>query len=318
MTTRFDAATLWKWWEKAGIFLILGILIAVFAITNEDFRRPINLGNILVQAVPVGIAAIGMTFAIASGVFDLSVGSTMGLSACVMVGLTPTLGFIPAFLVSLALGAFMGMINGLIVTRVRVTPFIATLGTMWVFRSFCYIYTENKPLSLSHPIAERLTETVIGIPLLFVIMAVLFLVGCFVLYGTPFGRQVCALGSNRRAGILSGIHVSKMTVLIFALVGLFAALAGNALAIRLFSAKADTAMGYELMIIATVVLGGTSLKGGTATLAGTFGAALLLAVLYNAMDMYQLQSFWQKIALGAVLLLALAIDGLRRRFYEDS
>lgn len=316
MRSRFSAAKMWALWERAGIFLILGVLVAVFAATNEDFRRPINIANILVQSVPVGIAAIGMTFAIASGVFDLSVGSTMGLTACIMIGLTPKIGFVPAILASILLGALLGAINGVIVTRVRVTPFIATLGTMWVFRSLCYIYTRNKPLSLDHPLADMLGTSVLGIPALFLVMAILFLCGYLLLYHTPFGRYVCAMGSNRRAGILSGINVSRMTILVFALVGVFAALAGNSLAVRLFSAKADTALGYELMIIATVVLGGTSLKGGSATLAGTFGAALLLAVLYNAMDMYELQSFWQKIALGGVLLLALAIDGLRRRFWE--
>jgi ribose transport system permease protein len=307
---------LWRWWERAGIFLLLGLLVAAAAATNPDFRRPSNLANILAQAVPAGIAAIGMTVAIAGGVFDLSVGSMMGLTACVFVGLTGRIGFLPALLASAALGFVLGLANGLIVTRARITPFIATLGTMWVFRSFSYLYTRNQPLQFDHPWADALGGSILGIPILFVLMAVLYAAGYVLLYRTPFGRCVFAVGSNRRAAVLSGIDSARIMLFTFALLGFSAALAGAALAVRLASAKADTALGYELTVIATVVLGGTSLKGGTGTLTGTFGAAMLFAVIYNAMDMYELQSFYQKIALGGVLLLALAIDGLRRRWTE--
>ena len=309
MKSLLNAKNIYKLWDRAGIYLFLAILFVIFALTNEYFRRPLNLSNILVQSVPIGIAAIGMTFAIASGVFDLSVASTMGFSACVMISLTPHIGFIPAVCITIIIGAIMGLINGIIITQIRITPFIVTLGTMWAYRSLSYIYTQNKPYSLNSSIADRISENILGIPILFIIMIILFIIAYFLLYHTLFGRYTCALGSNRSAAVLCGINNTAMTIFIFIIVGIFAALGGMALGVRLYSAKADTALGYELTVIATVVLGGTSLKGGKATLAGTFGAAMLFAVLYNAMDMYQLQSFWQKIALGGVLLLALAIDG---------
>jgi len=304
---------LWHLWDRAGIFFILVILMVIFSIINPDFRKPANLSNILQQCTPIGIAAVGMTFAIISGAFDLSVGSTMALTACVMVSLISAVGFLPAFLIALALGFCLGMVNGLIVTKISVPPFIATLGTLWVYRALAYIYTQNKPMQSTFPSFTGWGESFWYVPKLFIVMILCYLVAYFLLYHTPFGRYVFAVGSNRRAAILSGINVPKVSLFVFGLVGFFGAIAGGALSVRLWSAKADTALGYELMVIATVVLGGTSLKGGSGTLAGSFGAAILFTVIYNAMDMFQVQSYWQKIALGGILLLALSLDGLRRK-----
>jgi ribose transport system permease protein len=309
-----SAERFWFWWERAGIYAILAVLVLGAAATNRDFRRPLNLANILAQSAPIGVAAVGMTFAIISGVFDLSVGATMGLSACLFVGFAPALGLLPAALFATAAGATLGLINGLIVTRLRVNPFIATLGTMWVFRALAFMYTRNQSLQLNHPLAHSLSGSLLGLPVLFILMLVLYGAAWFVMHRTAFGRYTFALGSNRRAALLSGIGVSSVRVFVFVLAGASAALGGITLALRLGSAKADTATGYELTVIAAVVLGGTSLKGGSGSLAGTLGASLLFAVIYNAMDMYELQSFYQKIALGVVLLLALSIDGVRRRF----
>ena len=301
-------------WERAGIFIMLAALAAVFAAINPDFRKVNNISNILLQCTPIGIAAIGMTFAIVSGAFDLSVGSTMALTACVTVSLIGVLGFYGAVAAGLVLGFLLGLVNGLIVTKIRISPFIATLGTLWVYRAFAYIYTQNKPVQSTDAVFTSWGDNFVYVPRLFIVMLFCYLAGFFLLYKTPFGRYVFAIGSNRRAAILSGVNVARVTLFVFALAGLFGAMGGAALAVRLWSAKADTASGYELMIIAAVVLGGTSLKGGSGTLAGTFGAAVLFAVIYNAMDMFQVQSYWQKIALGGILLIALSLDGLRRKY----
>ena len=301
-------------WDRAGIFVALLAIVTIFAFINPGFRKPANLSNILQQCTPIGIAAIGMTFVIISGALDLSVGSVMALTACVMVGLIDVVGFYPAFLIAVTFGFCLGLINGLIVTKMGVQPFIATLGTLWVYRAFAYIYTQNKPMQSADAGFVCWGENICYVPRLFVVMVLCYLAGYFLLYHTPFGRYVFAVGSNRRAAILSGINVARVNLFVFALVGFFSAMAGAALAVRLWSAKADTALGYELMVIATVVLGGTSLKGGSGTFAGTFGAAILFTVIYNAMDMFQVQSYWQKIALGGILLLALSLDGLRRKY----
>jgi len=303
----------WQIWDRAGIFVALLALVIILAIINPDFRKLPNLSNILQQCTPIGIAAIGMTFVIISGTLDLSVGSVMALTACVMVSLINVVGFYSAFLIAVTLGFCLGLINGLIVTQMGVQPFIATLGTMWVYRALAYIYTQNKPMQSADASFVTWGEHICYVPSLFVIMVLCYLAGYFLLYHTPFGRYVFAIGSNRRAAILSGVNVARVNLLVFALVGFFGAMAGAALAVRLWSAKADAALGYELMVIATVVLGGTSLKGGSGTFAGTFGAAILFTVVYNAMDMFQVQSYWQKIALGGILLLALSLDGLRRK-----
>ena len=300
--------------ERAGIFIMLAVLVILFAVINPDFRKVNNISNILLQCTPIGIAAIGMTFAIISGAFDLSVGSTMALTASVTVSLIGVLGFYGAAAAGLTLGFLLGLINGLIVTKVRIQPFIATLGTLWVYRAFAYIYTQNKPVQSTDAVFTSWGNSFAYVPLLFIVTLFCYLAGFFLLYSTPFGRYVFAVGSNRKAAILSGINVAGVTLLVFAMAGLFSAMGGIALAVRLWSAKADTASGYELMIIAAVVLGGTTLKGGRGTLAGTFGAAILFAVIYNAMDMFQVQSYWQKIALGGILLIALSLDGLRRKY----
>jgi len=302
----------WKFWDRAGIFLILSLLVSCVAITNEDFRRPANLPNLLLQSAPIGFAAIGMTLAIVSGAFDLSVGSIMGLTACVFVSLIESVGFIPALGVALALGAALGYLNGSIITRIGINPFITTLGTMWVFRSFAFIYTKNQPLSAQSAVFFWLGEPFLGVPRLFFLMLLAYGLAYLILYWTSFGRSLFAVGSNERAARLSGISVDRVKRRVFACVGLFGALGGTALAVRLQSAKADTALGTELIVIAAVVLGGTSLRGGSGTLAGTLGAALLFAVVYNALDMFEVQSYWQRIALGGILLAALALDGLRK------
>jgi ribose transport system permease protein len=300
-------------WERAGIFIMLAVLIILFAVINPDFRKVDNISNILLQCTPIGIAAVGMTFAIISGAFDLSVGSTMALTACVMVSLIGVVGFYGAVAAGVVLGFLLGLLNGLIVTKIRIPPFIATLGTLWVYRAFAYIYTQNKPVQSTDAVFTSWGDNLAYMPRLFMVMLVCYAAGFFLLYNTPFGRYVFAIGSNRKAAILSGINVGRVTLFVFALAGVFSAIGGIALAVRLWSAKADTASGYELMIIAAAVLGGTSLKGGSGTLAGTFGAAILFAVIYNAMDMFQVQSYWQKIALGGILLVALSLDGLRRK-----
>ena len=301
-------------WNKAGIFFILAGLVIVFAITSPDFRKPANLLNILQQSTPIGIAAVGMTLAIISGVFDLSVGSIMALTACVMVSLIDVIGFYPALLIALALGFCLGLINGAIVTQIGIPPFIATLGTLWVFRALAYLYTQNKPVQSIHADFTRWGEYTCYIPRLFIIMVLCYLLGYLLLYHTPLGRYIFAVGSNRKAAILSGISIAGVNLFVFAAIGFFSAMAGAALAVKLWSAKADMALGYELMVIAAVVLGGTSLKGGSGSLAGTFAAAILFSVIYNAMDMLQVQSYWQKIVLGGILLAALALDGLRRKY----
>ena len=301
-------------WERAGIFIILAVLIILFAVINPDFRKTDNISNILLQCTPIGIAAVGMTFAIISGAFDLSVGSTMALTACIMVSLIGVVGFYGAVAAGVVLGFLLGLLNGLIVTKIRIPPFIATLGTLWVYRAFAYIYTQNKPMQSTDAVFTSWGDNFAYMPRLFMVMLACYTAGFFLLYNTSFGRYVFAIGSNRKAAILSGINVGRVTLLVFALAGLFSAIGGIALAVRLWSAKADTASGYELMIIAAVVLGGTSLKGGSGTLAGTFGAAILFAIVYNAMDMFQVQSYWQKIALGGILLVALSLDGLRRKY----
>lgn len=300
--------------NRTGIYLVLAVLLITLGAMNPSFRSPANLLNILQQSAVLGVVAIGMTFAIVSGAFDLSVGSIMALTACVLVSLVDRAGFYPALILALGLGSLCGLANGLLITGLGISPFIATLGTLWVFRAFAFIYTGNAPLQSSDPSFVAWDESFLGLSKLFLVMAALYLAGHVLMRHTPFGRSLFAVGSNPRAALVSGVNVVRVRLMVFVLTGFFAAFGGAMLAVRMWSAKADTAMGYELMVIATVVLGGTSLKGGRGTLLGTLGAALLFTTVYNALDMFHVQSYWQKIALGGILILALSLDGPRRHF----
>ncbi|RXZ01443.1 ribose ABC transporter permease [Fictibacillus sp. S7] len=298
--------------QKLGPLIGLAIILIVLSILSPQFFTLANILNVLRQVSINALIAFGLTFVILTGGIDLSVGSMLALSGAITAGLMAG-GTDPilAMLVGLAAGAVMGAINGLIITKGKVAPFIATLATMTVFRGLTLVYTDGKPITgLSDDMSFVLMGRgyFAGIPIPVIWMLVSFAVLWFLLKKTTFGRRTYAIGGNEEASLLSGIKVDRIKVMIYSLTGLLSAFAGIILTSRLNSAQPTAGTAYELDAIAAVVLGGTSLSGGRGWIFGTLIGALIIGVLNNGLNLLNVSSFYQQVVKGGVILLAVLLD----------
>jgi ribose/xylose/arabinose/galactoside ABC-type transport system permease subunit len=302
--------------ESLGVLLMLIIVLVVASLLAPGFFTVTNLTNLVITASITAVAGMGMTFAIAMGAFDLSVGSTQALTAIIAATLLAKANLpVPvAILGALLGGAIIGLCNGLIITRLRVPAFVATLGMMGVIRGVALLYTQGQSVMITTHREYALLNNgkILGIPIPFIV-ALLVLAGLYILLQhTGFGRHVCAVGGNEQAAVVSGLNVNRITVQVFMLVGMAAALSGVMLSSKLLIVDGTLGAGFELQAIAISVLGGTSLSGGTGNMVGTFIAALLLAAIGGALNILNVPSFYQYLALGLLLIFALAFDTLRR------
>lgn len=290
-------------------------LVVVMAVLSRDFLNGQNLLNVGVQASVTAILAFGVTFVIVSAGIDLSVGSVAALSATVVAWAATKEG-LPvwvAVLLGLAVGAVAGLLSGALVAYGRLPAFIATLAMLSVARGLALVVSGGSPIAFPSSIG-RLGDTLGGwLPVPVLVMIAMGLVAALVLARTYTGRAMFAIGGNEEAARLSGIDVKRRKLVIYALSGLFAAVAGIVLAARLTSAQPQAAVGYELDAIAAVVIGGASLSGGSGKASGTLIGALILAVLRNGLNLLSVSAFWQQVATGLVIALAVLLDTLRRR-----
>ncbi|MDD1513052.1 ribose ABC transporter permease RbsC [Priestia megaterium] len=298
--------------QKLGPLLGLFILIVIVSILNPSFLEPLNILNLLRQVAINALIAFGMTFVILTGGIDLSVGSILALSSALMAGMIVS-GVDPilAILIGCVLGAVMGMINGLLITKGKMAPFIATLATMTIFRGLTLVYTDGNPITgLGENYYFQLFGRgyFLGIPVPAITMVLAFVVLWVILHKTPFGRRTYAIGGNEKAAFISGIKVPKVKVMIYSLAGLLAALSGAILTSRLNSAQPTAGTSYELDAIAAVVLGGTSLSGGRGRIVGTLIGALIIGTLNNGLNLLGVSSFYQMVVKGIVILIAVLID----------
>ncbi|HEX5500947.1 MAG TPA: ABC transporter permease, partial [Thermomicrobiales bacterium] len=261
-----------------GSQVLLLLAVVALAATNRDFRQPANLQSVLLQASFAGVGACGMTLLVISGSFDLSVAGQLALAGIAAAKALPYVGVGGAVAAAMAVGVVLGIVNGVVVTKVQVPAFIATLGMMYVYIALGLLWTDSQVAVIADATYRRIgTGTVAGLPIPFLIMIVAYLAAFAVLRFLTFGRYLRAVGSNERAAQVAGLPVDRVRVFAFALVGLFTTLAGVILSATLSSANATMAIGYELTVIAVVVIGGTRLSGGAGTLAGSFTGALLFA-----------------------------------------
>ncbi|MGV4968094.1 ribose ABC transporter permease RbsC [Priestia aryabhattai] len=298
--------------QKLGPLLGLFILIVIVSILNPSFLEPLNILNLLRQVAINALIAFGMTFVILTGGIDLSVGSILALSSALMAGMIVS-GVDPIFaiLIGCVLGAVMGMINGLLIIKGKMAPFIATLATMTIFRGLTLVYTDGNPITgLGENYYFQLFGRgyFLGIPVPAITMILAFAVLWVILHKTPFGRRTYAIGGNEKAAFISGIKVPKVKVMIYSLAGLLAALSGAILTSRLNSAQPTAGTSYELDAIAAVVLGGTSLSGGRGRIVGTLIGALIIGTLNNGLNLLGVSSFYQMVVKGIVILIAVLID----------
>ena len=293
------------------------LLCAVIALFTNRFLSPLNLTNVLVQASVMAVVAMGMTFVILAGGFDLSVGSVLALSGCIAAAVMLKAGIAAGVAAGVAAGALVGLVNGLVVTVLRVNPFITTLGTMVLVRGVVYLFTGGEPIpsesTLPQSFLEFGTERLLGVHYLVWVPALLLAMLSWVLAMTPYGRAVYATGGNREAAYLSGIDVTRVTTSTYVWSGLLAGLAGVMLASRLQSGQPTAGEFYELTAIAAVVLGGAALHGGEGKLYKTVIGVFIMVVLGNGLNLMNVDSYWQRIAVGAVIILAAAADRLRQR-----
>src|ERR1700756_3890938 len=299
---------------KYYIQSLLLISVVILAAVNPYFRSVGNLQNILLQASFAGIGAAGMTLLIVSGAFDLSVAGLLGLCGVLISELLPSLGVVLTVLAALLFGFVLGLVNGLVVTKLQIPAFIATLGMMNIYLALAFIWTQgSRVISVSDPDFNILgTGTLIGVlPVPFLAMIMAYLACYGILNRTVYGRCLRAVGSSEIAAGTAGLPVDLIRILAFAIVGGCTALAGVFLSAELSSASAIMATGYELTVIAVVVIGGTSLKGGEGTLFGSFTGALFFAVISSALNILNVAAYWQYVVTGVFLISALGVQALR-------
>lgn len=297
---------------KLGPLLGLFLIVIVITILNPSFMTTDNILNILRQVSISALIAFGMTFVILTGGIDLSVGSTLALTGAVGAtmlasGMDPVLTIITALL----LGAILGAVNGVIIAKGKVAPFIATLATMTIYRGLTLVYTDGRPVSdLGNEITFQMLGKgyFFGIPVPVCTMILAFIVLYVIMHKTTFGRRVYAVGGNEAASKLSGINVDRVKIAVYSLTGMLAALSALILTSRLNSAQPTAGTSYELDAIAAVVLGGTSLTGGKGWIFGTLVGALIIGVLNNGLNLIGVSSFFQQVVKGIVILIAVLID----------
>lgn len=293
---------------------LIGLILfsAIAAVINPRFLSVANILNVFRQSSINAVIAIGMTFVILTGGIDLSVGSILAFCGAVSAamlssGINPVL----SLLVALVLGLFFGIVNGFLVSVMKLQAFIVTLVTMTFLRGATLVFTNGKPITVND--GGALFENIGGgylfnIPIPIYITLILFVAGHYILTNTRFGRYTYAIGGNEEATKLSGIKVNNIKIWIYGISGILSALAGIITTSRLFSAQPTAGTGYELDAIAAVVLGGTSLAGGVGKITGTALGVIIIGVLGNALNLLDVSSYYQMMIKAAVILIAVLID----------
>lgn len=318
---------------KARTFIALIAVIAYFSAVAPNFLGVANLVIITKHVAIYAFLAIGMTFVILTAGIDLSVGSIVGLVGMVAGGLL-TFGIpLPMFgvtifpnvleVIGLALlvGLFVGLTNGVLITRFAVAPFIATLGTMYVARGAAMLLSGGATFpnligredlgNTGFPILG--SGTVLGVPVSIVLLVIVALICAYVAGRTPLGRQIYAVGGNERASALSGVYVDRIKIIVYAISGLLAAVAGLIVSSQLVASHPASGETYEMNAIAAAVLGGTSLAGGRGTIGGTIVGAFVIGVLSDGLVMMGVSEFWQMVIKGVVIIAAVILDQMQRK-----
>jgi ribose transport system permease protein len=298
--------------NKLGPLLALVVLVIFVTIMNPSFMSPTNLLNLLRQVSTNALIAFGMTFVIITGGIDLSVGSTLALSSALMAGMIASgLDPVLAMGMGLVLGAFLGACNGVMITKGKMAPFIATLATMTIYRGLTLVYTDGNPITGigdSFIFKYMGRGYLFGVPFPVVVMLLFFGVLYVLLHKMTFGRKTFALGGNEKAAFIAGIKSDRIKIAIYSISGLMAAVAGIIITSRLNSAQPTAGNAYEMDAIASVVLGGTSLSGGRGRLVGTLIGALIIGTLNNGLNLLGVSSFYQQVVKGVVIIIAVLLD----------
>jgi len=308
---------------KSQSLLALLLMVMIFSVCAEGFFTKSNFWLVLTQVSVNTCLSVGMTLVILTGGIDLSVGSVLALSGAIMAGLLknglelPVLNLFVGFtvlgavLAGLIVGSFLGFFNGLMITLLRIPPFVATLAMLTIARGLTQLWTGGAAITgLGKTFGYIGTDRFLGVPVRVWTCAAIVAIAVVVLKKTRFGRYVYAVGGNERAAKLSGLHVNRIKLLVYTIAGALSAVGGLIVTSKLDSATPIAGNGYELDSIAAVVIGGTSLSGGKGSVLGTVLGALIIGVLNSGLIILRVPPFWQKVIKGLVILLAVAIDKL--------
>ncbi len=295
--------------REFGLVISFLLLCAGLTLLSDRFLTPGNISNVLRISAINAVISVGMTFVILTAGIDLSVGSVAALSAVIAASAVQSFSVSPlAIVVGLAVGLGVGAANGVLTIALRIPPFITTLGMLTIARGLALVFTHGQPITGFPDDFRILGAGAVGpIPMPVIVAAVVFALGHFVLTRTTFGRYVYAFGNNPEAARLSGINTMRIQIIVYAVTGLFAALAGILLIGRLDSAAPTLGVGYEFDSITAVVVGGTSLFGGEGGLAGTLLGVLIIGVINNGLNLLNINALWEQVVKGAVIALALLL-----------
>lgn len=320
----FSAETRGTLIQEYGIFLAFLLLAVILSFSNEYFLTPGNISNVLLQTSINGVLAIGMTFVILTRGIDLSVGSVVALAGMVSASFATTSAtagvagapypFFVALAIGILVGVACGIIVGFIVSRFSVPAFVATLGMLSAARGMTLIYGGGKPVPALTPEFRWIgTGNILGIPMPVILLGIVFLASWWILTRTRFGRYIYAVGGNPHAAKTSGINVTRIRFLVYVISGGLSGLAGMMLSARTGSALPQAGIAYELDAIAAVVIGGTSLSGGVGRVTGTLIGALIIGVMNNGLDLMGIQSYYQQVLKGALIVGAVMLDQKRNQ-----
>jgi L-arabinose transport system permease protein len=304
-----------KLWQQSGMLVVCALLFLVLSFTVPNFATVENAKGLTMSVTTVGIVACTMLFCLAAGDFDLSVGSVVALAGVVAaLVLNKTGSLALAIMLPIALGFGVGAVNGFVIARLGINALITTLATMQIVRGGARILADGSSIGISNEAFGRLGQ----LKFLEFQSPVWVMLACFIAFGlllnkTLYGHNTLAIGGNAEAARLSGVNVARTKILIFAVQGAMAALAGVLLASRVSSGQPNTSEGLELQVISGCVLGGVSLTGGVGTISGMIVGVLIMGAVQNAMNLLNIPTFWQLVASGAILLTAVLLDKLKNQ-----
>ena len=298
--------------REFGLVALIAIVFVVLSLTNENFLRTGNLIATAVGMCGILMVTAGMTIALISGGFDLSVGGVVAMTSVIMIALVDHVGAPTAVLLSFCAAWVVGLVNGVLIAKVGINPLITTLGTLGMAKGIAQVVSKGTIVTSNTNLPDWFnaigSSRVLGIPLMIVITWTVIVVGDILVRRGRFFRNVFFLGGSERAAMFAGLRVPRIQMMVYLLSSTLAAFAGFLLASRFGAATADFGTGYELQAIAAAVIGGASLSGGAGTLAGSFLAIMLLALVQDSIVLYRVSVYWQDFISGVILVLAVAIN----------
>ena len=297
--------------QAVGIFAAAAVIFIIFGILNENFLTVNNLRDVAVSASVNALIGIGLTFVIITGGIDLSVGSIASFVGIASAALMVNNGVpsIPGLLIGLVIGFIAGVLNGLLITSLKLPPFIATLGTMSIYQGLAYVVTSGQPVyNVPESFVLLLNSYIAGVPIVVVVVIIVAVLAWLLLRKTVFGQNVIATGGSEETAWLSGVRVNRVKVIVYGISGLLAGLGGLVVVARISAAQSEAGAPYLLTAIAAAVIGGANLMGGEGRIGGTLVGALILGALTNGLVLLNVPSFYEQIVTGLVVVIAVAID----------